>query len=77
MVDTNDQNQITRWAQERLGLNHINRPYNNWDLLTACQIRVLCNTFYDQLKYEYVIPKSTLKHYLEKLSLPLKFRNAQ
>ena len=77
LVDTNNQNQITRWAQERLGLNHGNQPYTDWELLTACQIWVLCNTSYAQLKSEYGIPKSTLKHYLAKLCPPLQCRNAQ
>ena len=36
LVDTNTQNHITRWAQQRLGLNHINRPYTDWEMLTAC-----------------------------------------
>ena len=57
LVDTNNQNQITRWAQEQLDVNHSNQPYTNWGLLTACQIRVLSNTSYDQLKSEYGISK--------------------
>ena len=36
LVGTNNQNYITRWAQERLGLNHGNHPYTYWELLTAC-----------------------------------------
>ena len=39
MVDTTNQNQITRYAQERLDVNHINQPYTDRELLTACQIR--------------------------------------
>ena len=35
LVDTNNQNHITRWAQERLGLNHSNQPYTNWEMLTT------------------------------------------
>ena len=45
--------------------------------MTACQIRVLLNTSYDQLKSEYRIPKSTLKRYLAKFYPPLQCRNAQ
>ena len=52
MVDTNNHKPINRWAQERLGLNHGNQIYTDWELLTACHIRVLCNTSYDQLKSE-------------------------
>ena len=77
LVDTNNQNQITRWYQERLGLNHSNQPYTDWYLLTEFQIRVLCNTFYAQLKSEYVITKSTLKLYLEKFCSPLQCKNLQ
>ena len=44
LVDTKNQNQITIWSQERLGLNQINWPYTNWELLIVCQILVLCNT---------------------------------
>ena len=77
LVDTNNQNQITRWAQEGLGLKHSNQPYTDWELLTACQIRVLSNTSYAQLKYEYGITHSTLKCYLAKICPLLKCRNAQ
>ena len=77
LVDTNNHNHITRWAQERLGLNHSNQPYINWELLTACQIWVLSNKSYAQLKSEYGIPNSTLKSYLAKICPPLKCRNAQ
>ena len=63
-MDTNNKNHITRWAQERLGLNNSNHPYTNWELLNACQIQVLSNTSYAQLKSEYVITNSTLKRYL-------------
>ena len=49
LVDTNNQHQITRWAQERLGLNHDNQTYTDWELLTACNIRVLSNTYYAHL----------------------------
>ena len=66
LVDTKNQNQITRWAQERLGLNHGNQTYTDWELFTACKIRVLSNTSYAHLKYQYGIPHSTLKRYLEK-----------
>ena len=77
LVYTNNQNQITRWDQERLGLNHSNQPYTNWELLTACHIWVLSNTSYAQLKSEYVILDSTLKRYLETICSPLQYRNAQ
>ena len=77
MVDTKNQRQITIWAQERLGLNHNYQPYTDWELLTECQIQVLSNTSYAQLKSEYRIPHSTLKRYLEKICPPLKCRNAQ
>ena len=43
LVDTNSQNQITRWTQKRLDVNHSNQPYTDWGLLTACQIWVLLN----------------------------------
>ena len=45
--------------------------------MTACQIRVLSNASHDQVKYEYGIPKSTIKCYLEKICPPLQYRNAQ
>ena len=61
LVDTNDQNQIIRWAQERIDFNHSNKPCSDWELLTACKIWFLSNTSYDQLKYEYGIPNSRLK----------------
>ena len=77
LVDTNNQNQFTRWAQEELYLNHSNQPYIDWELLTACHIRVLPNISYDQLKSEFGIPKSKLKHYLEKVCPPLQCINAQ
>ena len=76
-MDTNNKNHITRWAQERLGLNDRNHPYTNWELLNACQIQVLSNTSYAQLKSEYVITKSTLKRYLAEVCPPLQCRNAQ
>ena len=76
MVDTNNQNKITRWDQEQLGLNHGNQPYINWDLLTSFHIQLLCNKSYDQLKSEYGIPKSTMKRYLAKICPPLQCRNA-
>ena len=66
LAETNNPNQITRWAQERLGLRHGNQTYTDWELLTACKIRVLSNTSYAHLKSEYGIPHSTLKRYLEK-----------
>ena len=50
LVDTNNQNQITGWSQERLNLNHCNHQYTNWDLMTAWQIQVLLNATYDKLK---------------------------
>ena len=58
-------------------MNHSKHPYTNWELLTACHIRILLNTYYAQLKSEYGIPNSTLKRYLEKICPPLKCRNAQ
>ena len=66
MVDTNNQNHITRWYQERIDVNHSNQPYIDLELLTVCQIWVLPNTYNYHLNSEYAIPKSTLKHYLEK-----------
>ena len=57
LVDTNNHNQITRWSQERLALNHSNHPYTDWELMTACHIWVLSNAYYDQLKSEYGIKK--------------------
>ena len=77
LVDTNNKDQITRWSQEQLGLNHSNQSYTNLELLIACQIWVLYNTSYAQLKSEYGIPKSTLKSYLEKVCPPLQCRNFQ
>ena len=58
-------------------MKHSNQPYTDWELLNACKIRVLSNTYYAQLKYEYGIPHSTLKRYLEKICPPLKCINAQ
>ena len=46
-------------------------------MLTECKLRVLLNTYYAQLKSEYGIPHSKLKHYLEKICPPLKCINAQ
>ena len=77
LMDTNNHNQNTRWSQELLGWNHSKQPYTNWELLTACQIRVLCNIYKDQLKSEYGIPKSTLKRSPAKVCPPLQWRNAQ
>ena len=77
LVGTNNQNKITKWSQEQLDLNHINQPYTNWELLDACQIQVLINTSYDQLKYEFGITKSTMKRYLAKFCPPLQCRNVQ
>ena len=77
LVDTNNHNQNTRWSQEQLGLNHGNHPCTDWELLTACHIRVLCNTSYAQLKSYSGILKSTLKRYLAKVCPPLQCRNEQ
>ena len=66
LLDTNNKNRITRRSQERLDLNDINQMYTNWELMNECQIWVLSNASYYQLKSEYVIPNSTLKRYLEK-----------
>ena len=77
LVDTNNQHQITRWAQQQLGLNQRNQTYTEWGLSTACNIRVLMNTSYAHLTSEYGIPHSTLKMYLAKICEPLKCINAQ
>ena len=77
LVDTNNQHQITRWAQKQLGLNHRYQTYTEWDLSTACKLRVLTNTSYAHLTSEYGITHSTLKRYLEKICRPLQCRNAQ
>ena len=77
LLDTNNHNHITRWSQEQLDFNDINKLYTDCELMTACQIWVLSNAPYDQLKYEYGIPKSTLKLYLEKICPLLQCRNAQ
>ena len=77
LAETNNPNQITRWAQERLGLSRGNQTYTDWELLTACKIRVLSNTSYAHLKSEYGIPHSTLKRYLAKICPSLQCRNAQ
>ena len=77
MVDTNNQHYITRWAQKKLGLNHRNQTYTEWELLTACKLRVLTNTSYAHFTSEYGVPHSTLKMYLAKIFQPLKCRNAQ
>ena len=77
LVDTNNQHQITRWAQEQLGLNHHYQTYTDWELLTACKIWVLLNISYAHLQSEYRIPHSTLKRYLKKICSPLQCRNAQ
>ena len=45
--------------------------------MTAYQIWVLSNASYDQLKYKYGIPKSTMKRYLENICPPLQCRNTQ
>ena len=76
-MDTNNQHQITRWAQEQLGLNHRYQKYTDWELLTACKLRVLSNTYYAHLTSEYKILHSTLKPYLAKICQPLQCRNAQ
>ena len=77
LVDTNNQHQITRWAQKELGLNQRNQKYTEWELSTACKHRVLTNTSYAHLTSEYGIPHSTLKMYLTKICEPLKCRDAQ
>ena len=76
-MDTDNQHQITRWSQEQLGLNHCYQTYTDWELLTACKLRVLSNTSYAHLTSEYGIPHSTLKRYLAKIYQPLQCRNAQ
>ena len=58
-------------------MNHSNQLYTDWGLMTTCQIQVLYNAYYYQLKYEYGIPKSTLEFYLEKIFPPLQFTNTQ
>ena len=45
--------------------------------MNACNIWVLSNKSYAQLKSEYRIPHPTLKRYLEKIFPPLKCRNTQ
>ena len=77
MVDTNNQNHITRWYQERIDVNHSNQPYIDLEMLTVSHIWVLLNTSNYQLKSEYAIPKSTLKHYLENIYPQIQCRNAQ
>ena len=77
LVDTNNQHQITRWAQKQLGLNHRYQTYTEWGLSTVCKLRVLTNTSYAHLTSEYGIPHSTLKRYLAKICRPLQCRNAQ
>ena len=42
LVETSNQNHITRWAQEQLGLNHGNHTYTDWEMLTACKIQGTC-----------------------------------
>ena len=54
-----------------------NQTYTDWEMLTACKIRVLSNTSYAHLKSEYGIPHSALKRYLEKICPPLQCINAQ
>ena len=76
-MDTNNQHQITRWAQTELGLNQRNQTYTEWELSTACKHRVLTNTSYAHLTSEYGIPNSTFKMYLAKICEPLKCRDAQ
>ena len=76
-MDTNNQHQITRWSQEQIGLNHRYQTYTDWELLTACKLRVLYNTSHANFTSEYVIPDSTLKRYLAKICRPLQCRNAQ
>ena len=76
-MDTNNHHQITRWAQKQLGLNYRYHTYTGWELSTACKLRVLTNTSYDHLTYEYRIPHSSMKRYLAKICRPLQCRNAQ
>ena len=38
LVDTNNQNKITTYSQERLDVNHNNQPYTDWGLLNVRQI---------------------------------------
>ena len=45
--------------------------------MTACQIRILLHASYDELKYEYGIPNTTLKLYITKTCQQLWCRNAQ
>ena len=53
------------------------QTYTDWELMTACQIRVLSNAYYDKLKSDYGIPKSTLKHHVEKICPQLQCINEQ
>ena len=77
LVDTNNQHQITRWAKKQLGLNHRYQTYTEWELSTACKLRVLTNISYAHLTSEYGIPHSTLKRYMAEICRLLQCRNAQ
>ena len=58
-------------------MKHGNLPYEYWELMTACVARVLMNASYEDMKYYYGIPRSTMTINLRKICLSLQCRNTR
>ena len=41
--------------------------YTYWELMTACGFRVFMNESYEDMKSEYIIPRSTMTSHLRKI----------
>ena len=52
LLETIKQTQITRQAKDRLSVNHGNKLYTDWELMNACEVRVLLNVSYKYMKSE-------------------------
>ena len=70
-----NQIQITRWAKDRLSVNHGSESYTDWEVMTACGVRLLLNSSYKYLKSEYGILSSTTTSHLGNICHPLKCIN--
>ena len=75
LIETINQIQITRWSQYRLYVQHVNKLYTEWELMTLCVARVLMNESYEEMKSKYRIPRSTMIGHLINIRLPLQCRN--
>ena len=76
-VEKINQIQITRWAKDRLSVNHGNWVYTYWDLMTTGGLRVLLNESYEDMKSEYGITMSTMTSHLKNIFHLLQCRNTR